>query len=372
MKQWFRVFLVSTLVVLLTACGGGGGGTGSNDNNNDGSGTTTDTIAPVITLNGEATLTLNVGDIYTEAGATATDNVDGTVTVVTTGSVDTAAVGTYTVTYTATDVAGNEGTNTRTVTVSAVVVPDTTAPVITLNGEATLTLNVGDIYTEAGATATDNVDGTVAVTTSGSVDTSLAGTYTITYMSTDKAGNKGTNIRTVTVGAATVASSKLKKTGQTVSYYASDDGDYQVGITPSYTRDDSKEVVTDNVTGLMWQDNPDVASVKKPWIVVLSKPYDTSGNTATTYCTDLTLGGYDDWRLPTIEELDGIVDYGRVPPAIDSEFVNTAFESNVYYWSSTSSKQEYYQSYAWMVKYNDGRNIYGDKGYSRHVRCVRN
>lgn len=76
---------------------------------------------------------------------------------------------------------------------------DIVKPVITIKGDAQVTLTVGDTYTEAGASATDDVDGTVAVKTTGSVDTTKAGTYTITYTATDKAGNKSTATRTVIV-----------------------------------------------------------------------------------------------------------------------------------------------------------------------------
>ncbi|WP_188407875.1 immunoglobulin-like domain-containing protein, partial [Hyunsoonleella pacifica] len=92
-----------------------------------------DTTAPVITLNGNATIDLNVGDIYTEAGATATDDLDGDITaniVIAGDVVDTSIAGTYVVTYNVSDAAGNAATLvSRTVNV----IPDTTAPVITLN-----------------------------------------------------------------------------------------------------------------------------------------------------------------------------------------------------------------------------------------------
>src|SRR3989338_2378390 len=78
---------------------------------------------------------------------------------------------------------------------------DTIAPIITLNGESSINLNIDEIYTEEGAMATDDVDGDVAIVISGSVDTSTAGTYTITYTATDTAGNSATPvIRTVNVG----------------------------------------------------------------------------------------------------------------------------------------------------------------------------
>ncbi len=82
--------------------------------------------------------------------------------------------------------------------------PDTTAPVITLTGDAVINLNVGDTYTEAGATATDDVDTSVAVVISGTVDTTTAGTYTIHYNATDTAGNHAVEVlRTVNVNPPT-------------------------------------------------------------------------------------------------------------------------------------------------------------------------
>ena len=160
-----------------------------------------DTIAPVVTLNGDAAVTLDVGDAYIEAGATAVDVVDGVVDVSISGNVDTTTAGVYTITYTATDEAGNSASITRTVTVNEVVEPDTVPPVITLNGDAAVTLSVGDSYVEAGATAIDEVDGEVAVSISGAVDTGTAGTYTLTYSAVDAAGNASSVTRVVTVNA---------------------------------------------------------------------------------------------------------------------------------------------------------------------------
>ena len=80
--------------------------------------------------------------------------------------------------------------------------PDTTAPVISLVGSATVAHALGVSYTDAGATATDNVDGTITanITTSGTVDVNTVGTYTITYSVSDAAGNAASSVtRTVTV-----------------------------------------------------------------------------------------------------------------------------------------------------------------------------
>jgi hypothetical protein len=79
-------------------------------------------------------------------------------------------------------------------------VGDIEPPVITLTGEATINLNVGDPYTEQGATATDDVDTSVDVIISGLVDTTTAGAYTITYNAKDIADNSAVEIiRTINV-----------------------------------------------------------------------------------------------------------------------------------------------------------------------------
>lgn len=78
-----------------------------------------------------------------------------------------------------------------------------TAPVVTLVGSGTVSLTQGSAYTELGATWSDNVDGTgtLDTTSSGSVNTSVAGTYTLTYSKIDAAGNTGSTTRTVTITA---------------------------------------------------------------------------------------------------------------------------------------------------------------------------
>ena len=78
---------------------------------------------------------------------------------------------------------------------------DSKAPEIKLNGSASMTLEVGDTFTDPGATAKDDKDGdlTSKIKPSGKVDTSKAGKYTITYTVTDSSGNKASKTRTVTV-----------------------------------------------------------------------------------------------------------------------------------------------------------------------------
>ncbi|MFA6270225.1 MAG: Ig-like domain-containing protein [Candidatus Paceibacterota bacterium] len=90
---------------------------------------------------------------------------------------------------------------------AGVVLPDTTAPVITLNGSSPMNMTIGQTYTEPGATATDNVDASVSVTVGGdNVDTSVVGTYEVTYNAVDAAGNHATQVvRTVVISDLVVS-----------------------------------------------------------------------------------------------------------------------------------------------------------------------
>ena len=86
-----------------------------------------------------------------------------------------------------------------------VIVPDTGAPTITLVGSSTINIEEGDSYTDAGASASDEVDGDISnsITTSGSVDASTPGTYTLIYSVSDAAGNSVELTRTIIVSVAT-------------------------------------------------------------------------------------------------------------------------------------------------------------------------
>jgi hypothetical protein len=165
-----------------------------------------DTRPPELTLLGLPTMTLQVGDRYVDEGATARDEVDGDITarIVTDNPVDTSRASTYVVTYSVSDLAGNSTTITRAVIVATgVITPDVTPPVLTLRGLPIVTLRVGDTYTDAGASAIDDINGdiTARITTDNPVDTSRASTYVITYSVSDMAGNSATITRTVIVNS---------------------------------------------------------------------------------------------------------------------------------------------------------------------------
>ena len=114
------------------------------------------------------------------------------------------------------------------------------------------------------------------------------------------------------------------------------------------------DTFTDAKTELTWQDNSASETVKKDW------------SDAKSYCKNLTLSGKNDWRLPSIKELQSIVDITKYNPAIKSGFIHVA---SSFYWSSSEDVSD--GSSAWGVNlYRGEPNSYGesDKDY---VRCVR-
>ena len=141
-----------------------------------------DTVAPVITVTGTNPATVELGTAYTDAGASATDDNDASVTVTTSSNVDTNTVGSYTVTYTASDLAGNSSTATRTVNVT-----DTTAPVFTSSSTFIVSENVTTIGTVT-ATDADTVTFTISDTTVMAISSSGALTFTTAINYEDKPG----------------------------------------------------------------------------------------------------------------------------------------------------------------------------------------
>lgn len=161
-----------------------------------------DTTAPVITLIGSNPQTIVQGNAYTELGATASDNKDGDLTsrITRTINVNTNVIGTHYVTYSVLDNAGNSATTTRTINVIAT--PDSILPVISLLGNASVTIERGSSYSDAGATASDNIEGNITsrIVTSNPVNTNVLGAYTITYNVQDSSGNSAVQVtRTVNV-----------------------------------------------------------------------------------------------------------------------------------------------------------------------------
>ncbi len=132
-----------------------------------------------------------------------------------------------------------------------------------------------------------------------------------------------------------------------------------VATTPRFI-DHGNGTVTDNLTGLMWTKNAQQIPGTMTWQDALDA------------CNDLVYpisGGYDDWRLPNLRELQSLIDYENVNPALPSghPFTN---ETSSAYWSSTTFAST--PDYAWIVFFDYGVVRYLNKSRSDYyVRAVR-
>lgn len=157
--------------------------------------------APMITVIGSNPVSVMQNSVYVDAGATATDVQDGNLTanITTSGSVDTAIPGNYTITYMVTDSGGMSDTALRLVIVTPG--PVNTPPVITVVGSNPVSVMQNSVYVDAGASATDTQDGnlTANITTVGGVNTAIPGNYSIMYAVMDSGGLTDNKTRLVIV-----------------------------------------------------------------------------------------------------------------------------------------------------------------------------
>jgi hypothetical protein len=137
----------------------------------------------------------------------------------------------------------------------------------------------------------------------------------------------------------------------------------------------SAGTVTDNVTGLMWQQTPTADDGGTFPQVVLNADAGifSSYPVASTYCATLNLAGYADWRLPTGIELVSILDYSVVAPEASinaTYFPNTPPTSN--FWSATPVANNTGNP-GWAVIFggSDGIGIFSSEEMPYYVRCVR-
>ena len=176
-----------------------------------------DNEKPIITLTGNENISICPNAEYKEEGYKATDNYDGDITknvkITTKDGI---------ISYSVKDSSGNTAEITRTITKE-----DKIAPTITLKGNKTITLYLGNTWKEPGYTATDNCDNDITnnVVKSGTVNPNKLGTYKITYTVKDMTGNQAVVERTVKVISKPVNNNSGSNKG--VIYLTFDDGPKQ-------------------------------------------------------------------------------------------------------------------------------------------------
>jgi len=112
--------------------------------------------------------------------------------------------------------------------------------------------------------------------------------------------------------------------------------------------------VVDSTQQLVWQDSHDVE--KKAFLYEEAKEY----------CNALILDKQDTWRLPTVYELQSIVDLTQYDPALQRGF---HFGLSKNYWSSTLYADD--KTRAWFVNFKSGSMEHSRHSYDFYVRCVR-
>jgi len=116
------------------------------------------------------------------------------------------------------------------------------------------------------------------------------------------------------------------------------------------------DIVTDDTSDLMWQDNTVKTDQQLQW------------QDAINYCEALILEGYSDWRLPNIRELKSITNRNYYSPSISRIFQNTYLGD---YWSSTTEIGSNANASAWIINFQSGSDGVNEKSDYNIVRCVR-
>lgn len=181
----------------------------------------------------------------------------------------------------------------------------------------------------------------------------------------------------------------LLKTGQTVCFgfnggivtcaSSGQDGELQKGLTRAYA-DNGDGTITDTKTGLVWEKLSDDDSVHDQDTV-----YSWSDAFAKVAALNsMSFAGFNDWRLPNINELHSLLNYGGASPAIDAAFNTDCAPSCTVltcsctkatpsdaglYWSSSTYQAQWANH--WFAMFYDGQVDYGGGTNELHVRAVR-
>jgi hypothetical protein len=177
------------------------------------------------------------------------------------------------------------------------------------------------------------------------------------------------------------------KTGQTLcetatntlapcpGYPAGQDGELRKGAARSYTV--NALTITDNTTGLEWEKLcNDTVTPTCPVINDVDSWYEwTQAFQKIADLNAANFAGHNDWRLPNINELKTLVDYGKVGPAVDNVFrtgndgTGDSWTKTSDYWSSTTSPED--PTGAWHVYFYRGSVDWFPKYAGYYVRAVR-
>jgi hypothetical protein len=171
----------------------------------------------------------------------------------------------------------------------------------------------------------------------------------------------------------------VEKTGQSTSYATGDDGDLQKGVAwpvPRFT-DNGDGTVTDNLTGLMWLADANCINSNYPG-------FDTDGiagdgRVTWQHALDFVAvindgtysdcgGGRADWRLPSVKELQSLIDFSQYDPALPTSHPFTGVQSS-FYWSSTTYAG--LMDYAWYAGMVNGNEVFIGKSSVLYVWPVR-
>ena len=162
----------------------------------------------------------------------------------------------------------------------------------------------------------------------------------------------------------------ISDTGRSEVVLSGDDASYQnIPTAPRFTIFDNynstnDDVVLDEVTGLMWLKctvvDKNVADTDNNCSGINKK---LSWSQASETCSNLSYGGYDDWKLPTVNELLTILNFDNWPLVYSEYFPDTEVTVNEGYWTTTSKifieYSSNYESYditdwGWIVFFQGG------------------